>query len=58
MMIEHGSVGRETRLRGKPTGMIKGKSAQNKILDRKWQGFRGSWYFKNGKSYWHDEGKW
>lgn len=35
MMIEHGSVGRETRLRGKPTGMIKGKSAQNKILDRK-----------------------
>ena len=35
IMIEHGSVGRETRLREKPAGMIKRKSAQNMILDRK-----------------------
>ena len=58
MMIEHGSVGSESRLKEKPAGMIKGKSAQNMFLDRKWQGFRGSWYFKNNKSYWYDEGKW
>ena len=35
MMIEHGSVGSETRLKEKPAGMIKGKSAQNMFLDRK-----------------------
>lgn len=55
MMIEHGSVGRETRLREKPAGMIKGKSwfwiGNDKV-------FRRSWYFKNNKSYWYDEGKW
>ena len=31
MMIEHGSVGSETRLKEKPAGMIKGKSAQNNV---------------------------
>ena len=35
MMIEHGSVGSESRLKEKPAGMIKGKSAQNMFLDRK-----------------------
>ena len=49
-LMEHGSVGRETRFRGNFVRMFKGKVTQNKILDTKWQGFRRSWCFlcKNG----------